>query len=57
MGKMVHNNINLEEINARTNQQMFSKFERLLLQLKVIDDKYSNIIKDRFVHINNDKVK
>lgn len=54
---MVHNNINLEEINARTNQQMFSKFERLLLQLKVIDDKYSNIIKDRFVHINNDKVK
>lgn len=57
MGKMVHNNINLEEINARTNQQMFSKFERLLLQLKVIDDKYSNIIKDRFVHINNDKIK
>lgn len=53
MGKMVHNNSKMNETNLRSEQQIFATVDKMLFQLKQIDDKYSLIIKDRLVHINS----
>lgn len=57
MGKMIHNNYKMNETNLRSNHQLFATVEKMLLQLKQIDNKYKLMIKDRLVHINNEDVK